>query len=79
MPLSVLPQVQCGMTYLSYIPFRLKRHAFVLFFLSQSPYGAEVLTSSFCAISPHRVTVAAFYGVLNVKFFMLFATVRFKA
>lgn len=48
--------------------------------MSQSLYGAEVLTSSFSATTPHQDTVVAFYEVLNVMFFiMLFATVRFKA
>lgn len=37
--------------------------------MSQSLCGAEVLTSSFSATSPHQDTVAAFYEVLNVTFF----------
>lgn len=54
-------------------------HSSWILSMSQSLYGAEVQTSSFSATSPHQDTVTAFYEVLNVMFFMLFATARFKA
>lgn len=54
-------------------------HLLYIWTISQYLCGAEVLNSSFSATSPHQDTVAAFYEVLNVTFFMPFATARFKA